>query len=120
MIKMKLSGDMKRLQRDISSTKVQSVLGQVDAEIGIITKMTVAKQARLAPVDTGLLRNTIAGSDRHAGFLHWQILSNLDVVPYYWRQNFEHRTKRYYITKPANEAGELMQARLQRVVDRAW
>lgn len=120
MIKMKLTGDIRKLKRDLSLSKVNSTLELIDDEIGDITQAMVAKQSRLAPVDTGLLRDTIAGSANHAGLMHWQALANLDIVPYYWRQNFEHVRKRYYITKPFNEVELIFEERLQKVVDRAW
>lgn len=119
-IRVKLGGDIRRLQNDISTAKVTKVIADVDAELGELTKATTQKMANRAPVATGLLKNTISDSAHHAGALHWQILANLDTVPYYWRQNFEHKNKRYYVTIPVNEAEMEIVPRLQRVVDKAW
>ncbi|MCU7556534.1 hypothetical protein [Macrococcus capreoli] len=119
-ISIKMRGDFNRLRKDISKSKVTSVLQEVDQELGKLTYDTVKAQAERAPVDTGWLRENIQGSASHAGSLHWQILSNIDAVPYYWRQNFEHKTKRYFITIPVNQAEMQIVPRLQRVVDSAW
>lgn len=117
---LSVRGDLGRLIRDISTPKVTKVLTEIDNEIGEIAKKLSEDAANSAPILTGALRNSLSGAAVHAGLLHWDMPVDLDGVPYVWRQNFEHKTKRYYITKNVRVAEMSFAPRLQKVVDSAW
>lgn len=60
----------------------------------------VAIMANEAPVDTGHLRDTISGSFSPVpGQVNQKVNFAYAETPYLWRQNFEHSTKSYYITR---------------------
>lgn len=117
---IKLSGDINRLMKDVSHAKVASVISQLDEELGDLTKETADEMKERAPIETGLLKATVRSGLHHRGVLEWSIDADLDTAPYLWRQNFEHKTKRYYITIPANKAEMAINPRLQKVIDDAW
>lgn len=111
---------IRRLQNGVSVARANKAIENVDEEIGKIAKEIAVKMANDAPVLTGALRNSLANSYVHTGKLVHELKLDTDGVPYVWRQNFEHRTKRYYITRNVNAVRSTFESRLAKAVARAW
>lgn len=104
----------------ISPAKVAVAERRVDREIGEMAKELANNASKDAPVDTGLLKDSLSMSFRRRSDLDWDVPVDLENVPYVWRQNFEHKTKGMYITRNFNKIEGQFGRRLQKVVDSLW
>ena len=111
---------MPSLMRDISPIKARKALDSVDREIGLIADELSNKMANDAPILTGALRNSLLNGVTKSGDLQYDINVDLDNVPYTWRQNYEHKTKRYFITRNAKIYDKGFGQRLQERLDNVW
>lgn len=111
---------LSRVRTGISTAKAYKAINNVDEEIGKIAQEIAVKMANDAPVLTGALRDSLANSYAHTGLLVHELKLDTENVPYVWRQNFEHKSKRYYITRNVNEARSTFESRLAKAVERAW
>lgn len=78
-------------------------------------RLQANKSADRAPVDTGLLSNSIQSSPREIDSLTWQWGSN---VEYAQRQEYEHKTKKGFVRKTVFEGRQPFRDDLQKVVRR--
>lgn len=117
MIKTK---GLSALLSDVSVTKARFVEKMIDKEVSKITNELAVKTANDAPVKTGKLRDSLTNDVAKVEHLKHEIRLDLENVPYVWKQNFEHQTKRYFITRNFNEVESQFGDRIQKVVDRAW
>ncbi|AVP37422.1 hypothetical protein CD143_02550 [Staphylococcus felis] len=111
---------MKRLRANVNSFKATQATQNVDKEIGEMARELAINMANDAPILTGALRQSLANSYRHTSFLVHDTALDLDGVPYVWRQNFEHSTKRYYITRNVNALRGKFERRIRKAVASTW
>lgn len=101
--------------------KAMEAQDNVSEELEDMAREITIKTARRAPVLTGDLRHFAEmGVSQVNAFeidLNVGIYQNL---PYFWRQNFEHKTKGLFFTTSFNEIQAVFGQRLQKAVDRTW
>lgn len=105
----------------VSYARASQAQDNVTDELEDMAREIAQKTANRAPVLTGDLRHfaEMGVSQVHA----FEIDLNVGIyenLPYFWRQNFEHASKRYFFTTSFNEIQAVFGQRLQRAVDRTW
>ena len=112
---------MEDLLGGVSVAKASQAQDNVSEELEDMAREVTQKTADRAPVLTGALRHYAEmGVSQVNAFeieLNVGIYENL---PYFWRQNFEHASKRYFFTTSFNEIQAVFGQRLQKAVDRTW
>lgn len=109
------------LRQAVSPSRAIQAEAEVDKELGKMAMGIGNNAADRAPVLTGHLARTLRDGDVKVGHLHYQVVTDVyGVVPYLWRQNFEHQSKRYFFTSAFNEMEVAFKERLESAVDRAW
>lgn len=111
---------MNRLKRNVNEAKANQAINNADDELMKLAEELAEKMATDAPVLTGALRRSLAQSARSSGYLVKENVLDLSNVPYVWRQNFEHATMRYYITRNVNLIRKEVPSRLRKAVNRTW
>lgn len=99
------------------ATKPTDIVNNADKAMDKFTASLADEMSDGAPVATGLLKATVRSGFARKGILRYDIEADLDTAPYMWRQNFEHKSKRYFITRPALAAQPKLVAELQKAVD---
>lgn len=105
----------------ISPAKANEAETNVSNELEDIARDTGRTAAQNAPVLTGALRNYAEMGVSQINAFHIEL--NPDIygnIPYFWRQNFEHKTKGYFFTNAFNQMQAQFGDRLQKAVDRTW
>lgn len=109
------------LLEGVSYAKASQAQDNVSEELEDMARYITEHTAERAPVLTGDLRHFAQmGVSQVNAFeidLNVGIYENL---PYFWRQNFEHASKRYFFTTSFNEIQAVFGQRLQKAVDRTW
>ena len=117
---MKVRG-MDGLMGAVSVRKANEAMDNVSDELEDMARDVATNTSNRAPVLTGELRNYsklgVVQEDLHTFTLMPEIYDNL---PYFWRQNFEHKTKGLFFTTSFNEMEAVFGKRLQKAVDRTW
>ena len=93
-INIKVKG-LDKVMNDFSLRGVQAQY-RVDKVTETYTRKMANESTKMAPVDTGALRASIAASPRRLQVGTWEYGSHL---PYARRQEYEHKTKRGFIRK---------------------
>lgn len=93
-INIKVKG-LDKVMKDFSLRGVQAQY-RVDKVTETYTRKMANESTKMAPVDTGALRASIAASPRRLQVGTWEYGSHL---PYARRQEYEHKTKRGFIRK---------------------
>lgn len=101
--------------------KAMEAQDNVSEELEDMARYITEHTAERAPVLTGDLRRFAQmGVSQVNAFeidLNVGIYQNL---PYFWRQNFEHKSKGLFFTTSFNEIQAVFGQRLQKAVDRTW
>lgn len=101
--------------------KAMQAQDNVSEELEDMARYITEHTAERAPVLTGDLRRFAQmGVSQVTAFeidLNVGIYQNL---PYFWRQNFEHKSKGLFFTTSFNEIQAVFGQRLQGAVDRTW
>lgn|SRR5690625_4742309 len=117
---LKVTG-IQPLLNGVSPARAIDAEREVDTELGRMAMGIGRNAGDRAPVLTGYLSRTLRDSDVKVGHLHYQVVTDVyGVIPYLWRQNFEHASKRYFFTTAFNEMEAAFPERLNSAVGRAW
>lgn len=109
------------LAQAVSPRRAVQAEAEADKELGQMASDIANNSADRAPVLTGHLAETLRNGAVKRGHLHYQVVTDVyGVVPYLWRQNFEHQSMRYFFTTSFNEVEAVFAERLNRAVRRAW
>ena len=105
----------------ISTAKANEAETNVAEELEDMARQVAQRTAQRAPVLTGALRHYAEmGVSQVNAF---EIDLNVGIyenIPYFWRQHFEHSTKRYFFKTSFDEVQAVFGQRLQKAVDRTW
>ena len=112
---------MEALLAGISTAKANEAETNVANELEDTARQIAQRTAQRAPVLTGALRHYAEmGVSQVNAF---EIDLNVGIyenIPYFWRQHFEHPTKRYFFKTSFDEVQAVFGQRLQKAVDRTW
>lgn len=112
---------MEALLAGISTAKANEAETNVANELEDMARQIAQRTAQRAPVLTGALRHYAEmGVSQVNAF---EIDLNVGIyenIPYFWRQHFEHSTKRYFFKTSFDEVQAVFGQRLQKAVDRTW
>lgn len=101
--------------------KAMEAQDNVSEELEDMARYITEHTAERAPVLTGDLRRFAQmGVSQVTAF---EIDINVGIyqnLPYFWRQNFEHKSKGLFFTTSFNEIQAVFGQRLQKAVDRTW
>lgn len=105
----------------VSVAKASQAQDNVSEELEDMARQIAQRTAQRAPVLTGALRHYAEmGVSQVNAF---EIDLNVGIyenIPYFWRQHFEHSTKRYFFKTSFDEVQAVFGQRLQKAVDRTW
>ena len=109
------------LLHGVGYEKAMQAQDNVSEELEDMAREIATNTARRAPVLTGALRHFAEmGVSQVNAF---EIDLNVGIyenIPYFWRQHFEHSTKRYFFKTSFDEVQAVFGQRLQKAVDRTW
>lgn len=109
------------LLEGVSVARASQAQDNVSEELEDMAREIATNTARRAPVLTGALRHFAEmGVSQVNAF---EIDLNVGIyenIPYFWRQHFEHSTKRYFFKTSFDEVQAVFGQRLQKAVDRTW
>ena len=109
------------LLEGVSVARASQAQDNVSEELEDMARQIAQRTAQRAPVLTGALRHYAEmGVSQVNAF---EIDLNVGIyenIPYFWRQHFEHSTKRYFFKTSFDEVQEVFGQRLQKAVDRTW
>lgn len=109
------------LLEGVSVARASQAQDNVSEELEDMARQIAQKTAQRAPVLTGALRHYAEmGVSQVNAF---EIDLNVGIyenIPYFWRQHFEHSTKRYFFKTSFDEVQAVFGQRLQKAVDRTW
>src|SRR5699024_3443163 len=104
-----------------SVARASQAQDNVSEELEDMARQIAQRTAQRAPVLTGALRHYAEmGVSQVNAF---EIDLNVGIyenIPYFWRQHFEHSTKRYFFKTSFDEVQAVFGQRLQKAVDRTW
>lgn len=109
------------LLEGVSVARASQAQDNVSEELEDMARQISQRTAQRAPVLTGALRHYAEmGVSQVNAF---EIDLNVGIyenIPYFWRQHFEHSTKRYFFKTSFDEVQAVFGQRLQKAVDRTW
>ena len=109
------------LLEGVSVDRASQAQDNVSEELEDMARQIAQRTAQRAPVLTGALRHYAEmGVSQVNAF---EIDLNVGIyenIPYFWRQHFEHSTKRYFFKTSFDEVQAVFGQRLQKAVDRTW
>lgn len=109
------------LLEGVSVARASQAQDNVSEELEDMARQIAQRTAQRAPVLTGALRHYAEmGVSQVNAF---EIDLNVGIyenIPYFWRQHFEHSTKRYFFKTSFDEVQAVFEQRLQKAVDRTW
>lgn len=109
------------LLEGVSVARASQAQDNVSEELEDMARQIAQRTAQRAPVLTGALRHYAEmGVSQVNAF---EIDLNVGIyenIPYFWRQHFEHSTKRYFFKTSFDEIQAVFEQRLQKAVDRTW
>ena len=109
------------LLEGVSVARASQAQDNVSEELEDMARQIAQRTAQRAPVLTGALRHYAEmGVSQVNAF---EIDLNVGIyenIPYFWRQHFEHSTKRYFFKTSFDEVQAVFGQRLQKAVDRTW
>ena len=109
------------LLEGVSVARASQAQDNVSEELEDMARQVAQRTAQRAPVLTGALRHYAEmGVSQVNAF---EIDLNVGIyenIPYFWRQHFEHSTKRYFFKTSFDEVQAVFGQRLQKAVDRTW
>ena len=109
------------LLEGVSVARAAQAQDNVSEELEDMARQIAQRTAQRAPVLTGALRHYAEmGVSQVNAF---EIDLNVGIyenIPYFWRQHFEHSTKRYFFKTSFDEIQAVFGQRLQKAVDRTW
>ena len=112
---------MEALLAGISTAKANEAETNVANELEDMARDTGRNAAQNAPVLTGALRHYTEMGVSQVNAFHIELNPNIyGNIPYFWRQNFEHKTKGLFFTSAFNQMQAQFGERLQKAVDRTW
>lgn len=105
----------------VSVAKASQAQDNVSDELEDMAREITQKTAQRAPVLTGALRHYAEMGVHQSGPLEFDLNVGIyENIPYFWRQNFRHASKRHFFTTSFNEIQAVFGQRLQKAVDRTW
>src|SRR5699024_3871091 len=105
----------------VSVARAAQAQDNVSEELEDMARAVTQNTADRAPVLTGALRHYAEMGVHQRGPLEFDLNVGIyENLPYFWRQNFEHSSKRYFFTTSFNEIQAVFGQRLQKAVDRTW
>ena len=109
------------LLEGVSVARASQAQDNVSEELEDMARQIAQRTAQRAPVLTGALRHYAEmGVSQVNAF---EIDLNVGIyenIPYFWRQHFEHSTKRYFFKTSFDDVQAVFGQRLQKAVDRTW